>query len=761
LLVLALAGLAGVATWATGAGASIDRQLQEFRYGIRSHAASGEVHIVEIDAKSLSEISRWPLPRSVHGRAIERLHEAGARMIGFDVDFSAASSPDEDRALADALKRAGGGVALATFVQTKENTSSEYIENLPLKAFSDNAFLAGVNVQPDEWGYVRQMPLGTITGGVPRPSLPTLTAEFPASIGDTFDIDYAIDPGTIPRHSLVDLINGRIPAEAIAGKRMIIGATAIEIGDRYATPRHGVLPGVVIQAIAAETLLQGPVPHRWSEAVGLVLVLLAAAATVRHRPKPRLIAAFGVATAALFGTSILIEHFFAATMALAPALAGACTVIGLSAATLLAQRARKKETTDPATGLPNLVALEAALNGAPSANVIVAQIEHFAVIASGLGSDATAKLVHRVAERLALACGEKRIYRVDTAALAWLEDEDDERSLDGRLEGAAALMRAPIECGRLIDVSISFGLAASDHGRLGSAKQLIANASLAAVHAAQRGTHWQKFTEADSEEANWQLSLLGELDASMESGELWNAYQPKLDVQTGSVIGVEALVRWNHSERGPIGPDKFIPLVEEHGRAADLTRHVLQQAMEDAWTWQERGFPINVAVNVSASVLADHGFIESIRDALRASPVPAERVTIEVTESAAMNDSARAIAALQSWRALGVGISIDDYGTGQSSLGYLQTLPATELKIDKSFVQTIASDPRNAIMVRSTIAMAHELGLKVVAEGIEEEECLDRLREMGCDTAQGFFVSKPLSSTELIQFLSKPERAAA
>ncbi|WP_167737581.1 EAL domain-containing protein [Sphingomonas parva] len=759
--VLAAAALVGATILLTGAGAGVDRILQDVRYAVRAHDATGEIHVVEIDAKSLAALTKWPLPRSVHGRAVDQLRAAGARTIGFDVDFSAASDPREDAAFAAALKRAGGSVYLATFRQAADSTSEESVENIPIKILEENAFLAGVNVRPDASGYVRQMPLGTVTGGTPRPSLANLTAEVPADTGEAFDIDYSIRPETIPRHSLIDLVTGRVPAAALAGKRVIIGATAIEIRDYYATPRHGVIPGVVIQALAAETLMQGPIPQSWSGGGMLLLALAAAAGILRKAASPRRLAGFGAATAVLPLIPLASEHFFAVSMALAPALGSAATVIGLNGAALLAQRARRKETTDAATGLPNLAALEGALAGRAQANIVVAHIEHFAMIASGLGDEATAKLILRVADRLRLACGDMHIYRVDTAALAWIETPDDESSLDGRLEAAAALMRAPVECGRLVDVSLTFGLSGSENLAGSSVKQLVADAALAAVHAAQRGNRWQKFTEADSEEATLQLSLLGELDAAMASGELWNAYQPKLDLHSGKVLSVEALVRWNHAQRGPIGPDKFIPLVEEHGRAADLTRHVLQQALEDAWSWQERGHPINVAVNVSASVLADHGFIESVREALRTSPVPPERITIEVTESAAMNDPARAIAALESWRALGVRISIDDYGTGQSSLGYLQTLPATELKIDKSFVQTIASDTRNAIMVRSTIAMAHELGLKVVAEGIEDQECLDRLREMGCDTAQGFFISKPLSAPELADFLGTGARAAA
>ena len=759
--VLAIAAAAGAAAMATGIGTSVDRELQEARFGLRAHPASGEVHIVEIDARSLAQISRWPWPRGVHGQTVDTLYKAGARSIAFDVDFSAASEPAQDAAFAAALNRAAGSVILPTFRQAAGDTSSNHVDSLPIAILADKAFLAAVNVQPDPDGYVRRMPLGVETAGTPRPSLPSLTADIPAAAGEEFEIDYSIDPRTIPRHSLVDLIGGKVPANVLAGKRVIIGATAIEMGDRYPAPRHGVIPGVVIQALAAETLLQGPVPQRWSALLPLLAALLVVALAARRAPKRRHLAALAGLGAALLCLPLATEMLWAASVHVAPALFAAAAALALSGAAFASERLRRREATDAETGLPNLQALEAALAARREARVVVAQIDQFAVLASGLGAEATAKLVLRVAERLRLACGAATIYRTDASALAWIEHESDQESLDGRIEGAAALMRAPVECGRLIDVSLIFGLAVAGPDAPGDGKQLVANATLAAVHAGQRGSRWQVFSDADSAEASWQLSLLGELDAAMASGAIWNAYQPKIDLATGAVTSVETLVRWNHAVRGPIGPDRFIPLVESHDRAADLTAHVLRQALEDAHGWALQGFPIGVAVNVSANLLANHGFIESVRETLRGSPVPAARITIEVTETAAMTDPKRAVVALESWRALGIGISIDDYGTGQSSLAYLQTLPATELKIDKSFIQTVGSNRRNAIMVRSTIALAHELGIAVVAEGIEDGECLGLLREMGCDTGQGFHIARPMPAGDVGALLARGMQAAA
>ncbi|HEY9553558.1 putative bifunctional diguanylate cyclase/phosphodiesterase [Allosphingosinicella sp.] len=752
-----LPGLLGLFLLLSGAGTGLDQLLRNMRDGIRSHPASGEIHIVEIDARSLAEFGKWPLPRRIHAAAIDRLHRAGARSIAFDVDFSATSRPAEDDRLAAALERARGSVVLPTFRQYAGSNSSHYVDNIPIKSFKENAFLAAVNVFPDPDGYIRHMPLGLDTAGVPRPSLASMVAERQAGIGRQFRIDYAIEPSSIPRHSLVDLVSGNIPDAALAGKRVVIGATAVEMGDRYAVPRHGVIPGVVIQVLAAETLLAGPVPRQWSAVYPLLLALIFVAASLGIRSRRLGSAFFVVSTLGVLTLPLATEALFSISLPLAPALAVLAAAALLSGAAFVAEQYLRRALTDEATGLPNLAALEIATARAP-ANVVVARIDRFAAIASGLGPDATARLVLRVAERLGFAKAETDIYRTDEASLAWIERPGDEESLDDRIDAIAAVMRSPVECGRLVDVTLAFGLATAEHG---NAKQLVANASLAAFHASQKGIRWERFVDADSDETNWHLSLLGELDAAMESGQLWNAYQPKLDIRSGQIVGVEALVRWMHPERGPIAPDSFVPLVEEHGRARDLTVHVLEQALEDAFRWSEEGHPIGVAVNVSATLLRDHEFIELVGQILARSAVPTGRVTIEVTESAAMNSPEQAIAALESWRALGVAISIDDYGTGQSSLGYLQKLPATELKIDKSFIQTICTDSRNAIMVRSTVALAHELGMKVVAEGIEEAACLHLLEQMGCDTGQGYFIGRPMSAKALLDFLSERSREAA
>ncbi len=756
LVAVPLAALCGLLVlWSEG-GVGVERQLREARDGIRSHPASGEIHIVEIDSASLRRIAHWPFPRRYHGVLVDRLRQAGVRSVGFDIDFSSPSNPADDAAFAAALERAGGNTYLATLSQLLGAGSDELVDNIPIEPLRDHAFLASVTVVPDEDGQVRSMLLGIETSGVPRPALASMIAERDSAIGTSFPIDYSIDPATIPRHSYADVVEGRVPAAVLRGRRILIGATAVEMGDRYGTPRHGVMPGVVIQALAAETLLAGPPPGiahpGW--ALGLALMIILLATSVRRRPLA--LGLFAIGCIAVLALPLVGEQYFALTFPTAPALAALATAVALAFAFQMLALLRRRARIDSETGLPNLVAL-AGLPGEARGTIVLARIERFAAIASGLGPAATVNLIHRIADRLGFG-QDRPVYRLDEAHLGWAEPDGDRPSLEQKLEGLAALMRSPVDCGRLVDVDLTFGLAVRDGA---DGRQQAANASLAVERAARQGARFAWFEAGDDEETDWHLSLLGELDTAMANGEVWNAYQPKFDFATGRITGAEALVRWDHPQRGPIAPDKFIPLVEAHGRAKDLTFHVLTRALADAAAWRGAGLELGVAVNISATLLLDASFAVLLEREILAARLPAGLVTLEVTESAAMKDSERALAALESWRALGLNISIDDYGTGQSSLSYLQTLPATELKIDKSFVTSVTTDQRNKIMVRSTIALAHELGMKVVAEGVEDQACLDCLAEIGCDTAQGWHIGRPMPASRFATLAKGDLRAAA
>lgn len=254
--------------------------------------------------------------------------------------------------------------------------------------------------------------------------------------------------------------------------------------------------------------------------------------------------------------------------------------------------------------------------------------------------------------------------------------------------------------------------------------------------------------------------MMGELRQAIEQGRLALAYQPKLSLATGQIVDAEALIRWSDADGHSLPPDKFIPLAEATGVIHEVTNFALQAAVSDLRRWTRVGLTVRVAVNVSALDLAASDFAAKVLGILRDAGVPPEQLALEVTESALIRSASDVAETLSVLRESGIRLSVDDYGTGQSTLSYLKHLPVHELKIDKTFVTSLAHDENDRIMVRSTIELAHELGLEVVAEGIEDGKTLDILRELGCDYAQGYFIGRPVAPEDFFRNASSEANAA-
>jgi EAL domain-containing protein (putative c-di-GMP-specific phosphodiesterase class I) len=255
------------------------------------------------------------------------------------------------------------------------------------------------------------------------------------------------------------------------------------------------------------------------------------------------------------------------------------------------------------------------------------------------------------------------------------------------------------------------------------------------------------------------LALASELRRGIADGELVLHYQPKVAVDSGRVTGVEALVRWQHPTRGLLAPADFVPLAERTGMIGAVTHWVIDTALAQSRVWADAGLDLPVAVNLSGADVLDAGLADAIAAALERAGVCGDRLECELSEDTVLADPGRAIDSLTRLRAMGVRLSLDDFGQGQSSLSYLKRLPLDELKIDRSFVMGMATDDSDAAIVRATIDLGRHLGLRVVAEGVETDEVLSSLAELRCDVAQGFGLSRPLPIEELNRWLD--ERAAA
>lgn len=739
---------------ANGAFRPFENRLNVLSFAAFEQPASGQIHVIEMDAASMAAIQRWPWPRDHYARIVQQLDAAGVRSISFDVDFSGTSDPARDQIFGAAIAAAKVPVALPTFAQNAGFRTGRQLDSLPVAPLREHAHLASVAVTADADGFVRRMPLGTFTGDVARPSIAAFVAGRAGVVGESFPIDFAVDPGSIPRHSFTAIERGVFRPESLKDKDVIIGATAIEMGDRYPVPRHGVIPGVIVQALAAETLVDAvPGYGGWEGPLvfAVVIALLIGAAPRRLAVVRRTAVGAVIIVTMWLGARLVYDIWFEVVPTLG--LLGATAALRL--AILTHRAAVHRQRFDAESGLPNRLALRARPIGADDRYVIAAQIDDFDALKLAVGATHAGELLRRLVERLQVATSAAAIYRTEDRTLVW-RTKLEISEIEPVMSGLRAIMRSPFEvAGRRLGVSLTFGVAAADER--GAASKAAHAASLAR----RTGKPWRLHSEGEGETAAQQFSLLGELDDALREGDIKVLYQPKVNLTTGQIDAAEALVRWQHPTRGMLPPDCFIPLIEEAGRIDDLTLGVLAQSIKNMQAWCEQDLVIGVAVNISAGLLTSESFAAKALTLISQAGVPAYRLTFEVTESAQFEDADKAIANLEVFRAAGINISMDDYGTGQSTLNYLKLLPVTELKIDRSFVQHAHIDVGDAMLVRSTVQLAHELGIKVVAEGVEDAACLAFLKGIGCDYAQGYFVGRPLAAGDLANLVGQPAEVAA
>lgn len=421
---------------------------------------------------------------------------------------------------------------------------------------------------------------------------------------------------------------------------------------------------------------------------------------------------------------------------------------------------------DPLTGLPNRAlfgdrleqALRRAVRDQRAVGVLFLDLDNFKVVNDSLGHHIGDDLLVQVARRIRGCLREE-----DTAArfggdefavlVGDVGSESDAQAVADRLSEA---MRAPFQiAGRDVVVTASIGVAISA-GERAERESLLQAADLAMYRAKSNGrARSELFDPRMAAEADDRLALEMDLRDAIARNELSVVYQPIVSLETGRVSSVEALLRWEHPERGAIGPVRFIPIAEETGLIVSIGAWVLGEACREAMTWpcQDGGPQLAVSVNVSPRQLRDAGLLEDVRRALAATGLPAGHLELEVTESAVMNDPDAARARLEQLQALGVSLSIDDFGTGYSSLGQLRQFPFETLKVDKMFMRGLGQDPQNTAIVGGVIALARNLGLSVVGEGIETVEQLEHLQSLGCDRGQGYYLARPMPADALRRLL--------
>ena len=884
----------------------LDNELLEARYALFQRDVTKDMVLVAIDPESLVEYGTWPWPRDYHAEIIDKLLDAGAARIAFDIDFSSVSNPGSDARLAQALKRAGDKVTFAVFQQRRQSSAGPQpgatrnaLLTLPLPEFRDHVSLASVNVIPDPDGIVRRARTSDPWGDKMMPSLAARLAGVGDDAPQSFFIDFGIRPATIPQVGYADVLSGRYRPEQFAGKTVLVGGTAAQLGDYLVVPHWGVLPGVKVMALAFQSLIQGRalapvnplgvalgsfalilafgsacarwnwrrslagVAGIWALALGgafaahalgyvldvsLVLLgsgfcfvagvvsklnwqalrLLAQGRGIRHKDvmmrgvvsnsfdailvlddrgvvteaNPAALHMFGHERAGLSGRPIadLVPRADAIlprnSMAATPRPEGtrdemvARTAEGSHFPVEIAMREmrtdegawviafvrditerRRHETElehqalhDALTGLPNRNHLyrrlrellrDSGRSREPFALMIL-DLDRFKEINDTLGHHTGDELLRQIAGRL-----QKPLRRTDLIArlggdefailISPLASRDSVDSVAGRLHQA---LDAPVvSSGLNLSVGASIGAAIfPDHGA--EASDLIQRADIA-MYVAKSSSLPLAFYDPDEDRNSVRhLTLNGELKRAIDENKLSLYFQPKVRVADRKPIGAECLLRWQHPELGFVPPDEFTRLAEQTGIIQKLTVWVLDTALAQGARWRESGIQLDLAVNLSAKSLQDTTTVDMVMAALARHGTRPEQLILEITESAIMADPEQARSIIDSLHTLGVKLSIDDFGTGYSSLGYLKRLPVQELKIDKSFVMEMLSNDHDNVIVKSTIDLAHNLNLNVVAEGVEEQAVLERLASLGADVAQGYFISRPVPAAQFTEWLA-------
>lgn len=418
---------------------------------------------------------------------------------------------------------------------------------------------------------------------------------------------------------------------------------------------------------------------------------------------------------------------------------------------------------DTLTGLPNRAmfndrldqALKLAQRNVGPVSVLMMDLDRFKLINESLGHPVGDMVLQEVARRLReLLRDSDTVARFGGDEFAVLLPSGNSERVSTLVQRIHRALEQPILMqGQPIDLGASIGIANyPEHGE--DATVLVRHADIAMYVAKRNNTGYVVYDPSFEHGKPAHLSLLGELRRAVDDDQLTLYFQPKLNLRSGAANSVEALVRWVHPERGFVSPIDFIPFAEQTGYIKAVTRWVLERAFQQCREWHQSGLNVTVSVNVSARDLMNLELPEIVAGLIAKHAVPPPLICLEITESGFMEDPARAQETLQRLHKLGLRLSIDDFGTGYSSLAYIRKLPVQEMKIDRSFVRNMVSDKDDAVLVRSTIELGHNMGLKVVAEGVEDHASLMLLTELGCDEAQGYFIAKPLPSAEYERWLN-------
>ena len=701
---------------------------------LRQHPADKSVVVVGIDDRTIRELGSINYSRINDAKLVETLFARGARRIYYDKAFADPVDGVGDAAFASTLARHRDRIFLGATILHNRDTGAEEILS-PTTPFKEIANIRLLNGRVSPFSLSADLFYSSEIAGQVVPSIATDIAGINAPTGASFLPDWSIRVRSIPTISYIDVIRGQGAPFDLTGKDIIVGKTTMGSSDWLQVAGQAWFPGVYIHAVGAQTLREGkPISVGWFPPFVIAIGFTALFLTTRSRRHAATVAFMAV-------TLGLAVPFMLDTFQITADFLPAYLLFGISAIRATSQRdLLEASLRNAGTLMPNLSALrEEPL--AAARPVVAMRIRNYAAIGASFAEPVEDELISEIARRLNLPGQGTTCYQAEDV-LYWLAPPLSATELVDHLEGLARLIESHFVIrDRKVDVQMAFGV---DMDLSRPVANRIGRALLAADNAAADQKLVMFNTSADDEDSAWELSLMSELDAAIDDGDIWIAYQPQYNLRTDRISGAEALVRWQHPTRGAISPEAFILPAEAHNRISKLTYHILEEATRSARHLIANNPKFRLSVNVSANLLQQEHLPDKIAEVLARTGFPTSNLTLEVTESAPFKEHELVMRNLADIAALGIDLSIDDYGTGNATLEYLRSVPCQEIKIDRRFIAGLVDNSGDMLLVESTIELAHGLGRRVIAEGIEDPETLSLLRAIGCDIVQGYYLAKPM-----------------
>ncbi len=722
----------------------IDHIFWNAWFRVPQHHADGTTIVVTLPGPNSAKRHTTNALAPDEGEILERIRSAKPARVFLDLPESGVVPGIPGSTLRRSI--AGFGATL-TFIAHPEKRRDDSVQtqvNLPDSEALGDAKVAISAWQQNFFGYAISTPYLQRVGDEVFPTVGAVLANAYEGSGPKYFPDFALDPRSIPVIDGADLVASEAARTMLAGKMVIVTNLAANSQEPIGWFGRGRVAPAFLDIAGAEQLKSHvPVNIGW---MPILLIFASLIVLGRRQTRRRLrLAVYALAIALVVAGPPVLE-----TLGIFSALGPAFLAMASYGAVRLWQKWRIEARHLSGSGLPNFVAL--ADGGIDEgADVIVGTIGRYEEFLATLPLALHAECARQIAHRLSLGSGSTVIYHGGGGHFAWLEEAKVLETQLSHLEGMRALFTAPLDIGgHTFDTNIHFGL---DRNSGQDATTRINSALASAVDAQAHVRLVEEFAPERLAEATWELSLNARIDEGLREGEIWLAYQAQWDHRMAIVRGAEALIRWNHPTRGAIPPDAFILQAERAGRIDTITYWVLDEAIGAALRFSEVVPGFRMSVNLSAQMVDKPGLVDTVAEIVRKRGIDSRKIMFEVTETWGMRNRPAAHENLARLRALGFGLSIDDFGTGEASLAYLAEMPSDELKIDKRFIGKIVECDRNRQIVASTIALGHALGQQIVAEGVEDAATFAMLTAMECDISQGYFVGYPMNSTQFIEEL--------